>query len=294
MADGDGTSRLTHESFAAIANDHRMEILRVLWFHGPLSFSDCYDLVSVDDTGQFTYHLNKLLDHFVVKSGDEYKLLHPGKEIVMTILSHVGADDPLRSPISLDADCSSCGSPIQAVSSAGWVHIDCGSCEKVYSSFPFPLAGLRDRSPDEFLPVYDRWIRRTYALVHAGICPNCSSRMTSEAVLDAEPEPGLPVVFDHRCGHCRLEIFTPPGTGLLEQPAVVSFYHRHDRDLLDIPHWRLEWLFDGRCIDVVADDPIEYVIDIVLDHHRLRATLEETGSCIGTELETVSTDGGPT
>ena len=291
MTDGDSENKFTHESFGAIASETRMEILRELWFQRALTFSELFDRVDVDDSGQFTYHLNKLLDHFVRKSGDRYKLTVSGTEIITTILAHAESENPLRSPYELDTDCYSCGSAIHAVSSGGWLRIDCDSCGKVYASFPIPVAGLRNRSPDEFLAVFDQRLRRMNALVHRGICPNCSSPMDRKLVPDAEPEPGLPFVFNHRCEHCRLEIFTLPGTGLLEHPAIVSFYDRHDVDLFAIPHWELEWLFDGDCIAVVSETPLEYTIDVAVNDERLRATLGENARVIETEVTPTPSSG---
>ena len=284
MNHGDSVSRFTHESFAAIANETRMEILRVLWIRRRATFSELYDQVDVDDSGQFSYHLNKLLGHFVRKTEGGYKLTIAGSEIVTTILAHVEAENPLETPHELDTDCYSCGSPIQAVSADGWLRIDCQSCGKLYASYPIPVAGLRDRAPDEFLAVFDQRLRRMNALVHRGICPNCACDMTGNVVPDAEPEPGLPFVFEHHCEHCRLEIYSVPGTSLLEHPAVVSFYDRHDVDLFAVPHWELEWMFHGDCLEIVSETPLEYTIDVTVGEARLRATLNERGLVTETEV----------
>ena len=108
--------------------------------------------------------------------------------------------------------------------------------------------------------------------------------MDGEIVPDAEPEPGLPFVFNHRCDHCRLEVFSLPGTALLEDPAVISFYDQHDVDLFTVPHWELAWLFDGDHVEVVSDDPFEYRVDVGLGDQQLRATLDETGSPLDHQL----------
>lgn len=287
MTDRNRPTEFTHELFAAVGNETRLEILKTLWFHRRLSFSELYDRIDVGDTGHFNYHLDKLLDTLVVKSGSEYLLTNAGKDVVLTILANVDTGNPLRSPFVLDTDCYSCGSDIRAQCSGGWLKIDCDSCGKLYASFPVPVAGLRDRSPDEFLTVFDQRLRRMYALVQRGICPNCSCSMNGEIVPDAEPEPGLPFVFDHRCDHCRLEVFSLPGTGLLEDPAVIAFYDRHDVDLFTVPHWELAWLFDGDHVKVVSDDPFEYRVDVGLGDQQLRATLDETGSPLDHLLRSV-------
>ncbi|WP_254862299.1 ArsR/SmtB family transcription factor [Halovivax gelatinilyticus] len=277
MGESESTRRLTHESFAAVGNELRMDILRTLWFHGPLSFSDLYDRVDVDDSGQFTYHLSTLRDQFVRKSDDEYSVTVVGSQLVMTVLAAVETDDSEKSPYDLDAACHGCESNLQAVDGSGWLEIDCPSCEKLYASYPVPPAGSNEWSSAERLWVFDQRIRRTNALVHRGICPNCSCRMDRTIVHDAEPPPGLPFVFEHRCGHCRLESFTLPGTGLLEHPAMVAFYHDRDEDLFYIPQWEIPWLYDGRVVDVVSEDPFTYAIEVHVEDDQFRATLDEEG-----------------
>ncbi len=272
------SSRLTHGAFAALGNPIRLEIIHVLWMEGEMRFNELYAHVDVDDTGQFSYHLDQLREHFVTTSGQTYRLTNAGKEIVMTILAHIAGSNPFESPHRLDATCHSCEAHLHAVSAGGWLRIDCPDCTKLYSSFPIPIAGLTDRSAEEYLVIYDNRIRRQYALVHRGSCPNCSCEMSRTVVHEAEPEPGLPFVFRHRCAHCRLEIYSLPGTGLLDDPAVIAFYHQAGIDLFARPHWELDWLFDGRSIELLDDDPLTYQIDIQVDNHTLTSTLDEAGN----------------
>lgn len=289
MSVRDGTNALTHEAFAALGNRIRMDMLRVLWFQRELTFSEFFDRVDVEDSGHFTYHLNELLDHFVYKAGEHYKVTNAGKEIVTTILAHVETDNPLRTPYHLSTECYGCGSTIAATSSRGWLRIECPECEKLYSSFPIPLSGLNDRSPADVLSVFDHRVRQIYGSLHRALCPNCFCPTTRAIVHDAEPPPGLPFVFRHRCSHCRVEIYSLPGTGLLESPAVISFYDRHGRDLFAIPHWELDWLFDGRRITVLEEESLTYHIDITVADDRLRVTLESGGTLKDSEVEAIDT-----
>lgn len=282
MDDQQSTNKFTHELFAAVGNETRLEILRALWTHRELTFNELYAELDIGDTGHFNYHLSKLLDQLVTKSGDCYRLTTPGHEIILTILSNVETRNPLESPFLLETECHRCESSIQALSTGGWLRIDCESCDKLYASFPVPVAGLGNRSPAEFLEVFDQRLRRMNALVHRGICPNCSCHMTTDIVPDAEPEPGLPFVFDHCCGHCQLEIFSPPGTTLLETPEVITFYSQHDIDLFAVPHWELPWMFDGECVEIVSETPFEYTVDVELHDQQLRTTLDENGEVVTT------------
>lgn len=277
MTDREVPRTLTHESFSAVANETRLDILEALWMHGDATYTELYDRTELEDTGQFTYHLNQLVGQFVHKSKELYKLTNVGREIVMTVLTSVDGENPLRSPITLDVSCHSCGADILARCRGDWLRIDCADCEKLYASYPVPRAGLHGRDGEAVLTVFDQRLRRMNALVHRGICPNCACSMDRSVVPDAEPEPGLPFVFFHRCSHCRMEVYTVPATGLLEHPAVIAFYHDRGSDLFAIPHWELDWMFDGRAIDVTAESTLEYTVTIEVEDERLRATLDEKG-----------------
>ncbi len=278
MSSSELSSTLTHDSFAAIANEARLDILKALWSDGDCTFTDLFDLTDLDDTGQFGYHLNQLLGQFVYKRDDRYTLTNVGREMVMTVYTHVDGENSLQDPIELDISCHSCQGDVLARSRGDWLRIDCSSCEKLYASYPVPRAGLHHHDSAQMLSVFDQRLRRMNALVHRGICPNCTCSMVCSVVPDAEPEPGLPFVFMHRCRHCGMELYTVPATGLLEHPKVVSFYHENGLELFDIPHWQLDWMFSGDCIDVIADSPLEYFITIEITTDRLIATLDEEGN----------------
>lgn len=277
MTDESVSRTLTHDSFSAISNAIRLDILEMLWMHGEASFTDLYGRIDLEDTGQFSYHLNQLLDQFVYKSDEHYKLTNAGREIVMTVLTHVEGKNSLESPFALDSPCHSCGEEIHAQCYGDWLSIDCASCEKLYASYPVERVALHHHDADDFLAIFDQRIRRKNALVHRRICPNCTATMNRSVIPDAEPEPGLPFVFFHECEYCRFEIFTVPATGLLEHPAVIEFYHSRDIDLYDIPHWKLDWMFHGDPIEVVTDSPLEYTVTIEIETDRLRASLDESG-----------------
>ena len=275
---------LTHASFSALANETRLGILEALWMGGAATFIELFDQTDLDDTGQFAYHLNQLVGQFVTKPADRYKLTNAGREIVMTVLTHVDGENPLRSPHALDVTCHSCAADVLARSRGDWLRIDCSSCGKLYASYPVPRVGLHHRDADEFLAVFDQRLRRMNALVHRGICPNCACSMDRSVVPDAEPDPGLPFVFFHRCRHCRMELYTVPATGLLEHPTVIGFYHERELDLFDIPHWELDWMFHGDPIDVVAESPLEFTVVIAVGDDRLQATLDADGVARAFEL----------
>jgi hypothetical protein len=62
------------DALAALANEHRLRILRTLAeTDEPLAFSDLRRRVGIDDTGRFNYHLTELLGRFVRRTTDGYE-----------------------------------------------------------------------------------------------------------------------------------------------------------------------------------------------------------------------------
>lgn len=277
MNSGELASTLTHDSFAAVANETRLDILKALWADGDATFTDLFDLVDLEDTGQFSYHLNQLIGQFVHKRDDRYTLTNVGREIVMTVFTHVDGSNSLQEPVAMDLQCHSCGTDVLARARGDWLRIDCLSCGKLYASYPVPRAGLHNREGVDMLSVFDQRLRRLNGLVHRGICPNCTCSMDCSVFADAEPDRGLPFVFFHECRHCFMELYTVPATGLLEHPAVISFYNDRGLDLFAIPHWELDWMFNGDCINVITDSPLEYTVDIEVAKNRLRVSLNDEG-----------------
>jgi hypothetical protein len=68
--------------FEALASETRIEILEALGDPPgeTMSFAELYEAISIDDSGNFSYHLNKLLGTFVRKEGEEYLLSHAGEQ----------------------------------------------------------------------------------------------------------------------------------------------------------------------------------------------------------------------
>lgn len=84
-----GDTTLTpDDAFAVLGNETRLEILRSLSdADGPVSFSDLREHVGMRDSGQFNYHLDKLVGHFVTQADDGYALRQAGDRVIEAILS---------------------------------------------------------------------------------------------------------------------------------------------------------------------------------------------------------------
>ncbi len=83
------TSEIKHATsvFEILSNTTRLEILVSL--HGqsePISYTGLQESISVDDKGQFNYHLRKL-DHLICTQDGEYTLTNRGETFIQRVLS---------------------------------------------------------------------------------------------------------------------------------------------------------------------------------------------------------------
>jgi AcrR family transcriptional regulator len=96
-----------------LSNETRLAILPALWEtydphaeRNAVPFSELRDRVGIRQGGQFNYHLEQLLGHFVRKGDDGYKLRQAARHVVQAVLSGTARRtsrgvDPHRSTVSL-------------------------------------------------------------------------------------------------------------------------------------------------------------------------------------------------
>jgi DNA-binding transcriptional ArsR family regulator len=64
-----GTMPAPEEAFAVLGNEIRLEILQRLGeADEPLAYSELFERMDYDDSGNFSYHLDQLVGHFVGRS----------------------------------------------------------------------------------------------------------------------------------------------------------------------------------------------------------------------------------
>ena len=85
MAASGNSIEAAEEAFSALGNQTRMQILLALWrAYDPFAsdnavpFSELFEAVGVDDSGQFNYHLGKLRERFVTRRETGYELTPVG------------------------------------------------------------------------------------------------------------------------------------------------------------------------------------------------------------------------
>ncbi len=240
------------DAFAALGNETRVRILRELGdVDEPLAFSALYDRLELTDSSQFNYHLEKLLGHFVHKVDGEYALARPGERVVEAIRSGAVTGDPELERTPVEGRCSDCGEELSIQWRNGSVEVFCGTCESRWDRswgrvgspdaaesgylgrFPFPPAGLQNRSPEAVLRAAHVWSTLELVAVSAGLCPRCSATVDREPRVcpdhdDADgPCSTCHSSFEVRmvavCTNCIASFGTGAVSGLLTAPALYAF-----------------------------------------------------------------------
>ncbi|GAA0228899.1 ArsR family transcriptional regulator [Haladaptatus pallidirubidus] len=272
------------DAFSVLGNEIRMAVLRALVDAeadgvDTLAFSELFEATSADNTAGFSYHLRQLTDHFIRKTERGYALTYAGREIARAIRAGTYTDSVDFDPIEVDDPCPFCREEsFEARGEDNYVVIECSACDKPTLTLPFPPGGHRAHDRDGLLTAFDRHHRYRLSLMSDGVCPECSapadarigyfdSDTSSESKENSRPQ----VRFDcDRCG-CRLR--SPVTLAVLEHPEVISFYHRHDKDIRERPVWNVgeEWREA-----VVSEEPWCVRVSTELDGNLLSLFVAET------------------
>lgn len=284
----DSTARLApDDAFTVLANETRIEILRALGeADEPLGFSALHEAVDIADSGQFNYHLDKLVGHFVEKSDEGYALRRPGRQVIEAVLSGAVTDDPQLDRTSTDQECMFCGSPTEIQWREGSLERFCTECagswrrshgragspettDRGYlGRLPFPPAGLDGRTPTQALKAAWTWTNLEILSMASGLCPRCAATLdTSLSVCeDHDSSDGLCAVCDSRqavvvgieCTNCLYSSGGAAILKLLDSTDLLAFLTEHGLNPISpdsvSPVDRVQSEYEE---EVIATDPFE-------------------------------------
>jgi hypothetical protein len=296
------------EAFGALGGEQRLGILRTLAADGAQSFSTLAAASDADTSAGFAYHLRQVDDRFVRQRDDErYELTDAGRRVVRAMRAGAYTDSVDRDRIDLDADCPFCGAAALVATVVDNVaEIVCEDCERPLLALPFPPGGHDSHDPATFPEAFDAYHRHRIGSFADGVCPDCGGAVTAEidpvfeaagGERDVDGEAGgdaiatpeeadapadhVPVQMAFACDTCGADLQCPVALTVLDHPAVVAFYHDHDRDVRDPPLWRVgaQWRErvlsrDPWCVCVrtsIEDDDLLLYLGrdgTVVDHRR--------------------------
>lgn len=273
------------EAFTLVGNEHRVAILEALLsLHRtgeeyPVSFSTLREAAAIDVSSQFSYHLDKLVGHFVEQREEGYAFRYAGWNVATAILAGTYNRRDRLAAAPADGTCPLCdAAALAATYRDEWLGIDCSACSSSLTRYPFPPGGLAERTTEEFLRVFDRHVRTDVRLARDGICPACTGSMR------AATGPETDGVVGYRCERCGNRLHPTPGLVLLETPVVRRFYGDRDVDVEARPFWEFRPCVDERLSEVTGDSPWRCEVRMPLDD-RLVVTLDEDLRVASTTVE---------
>lgn len=273
------------EAFGLLGNETRVEILRVIAQETAskpnretVAFSEIYDGLDIRDSGQFSYHLDKLLDHFVEQLDSGYRLSYAGWQVVWAIRAgtfHEAAATEFDAP----GTCYACGeAALRARTRNAWLGISCESCDTLLTSNPLPPAVLETRSLEEITHVYDAVVRNRVALVSERVCLQCCGPMEATITDDTLEEWSVDAIPQFTCSYCAYWYHPHFGLLLLDHSTVEAFFSDYGVELADRPFWDIPFCVDPSLVTVRSRDPWRIDVEVTEDGRELRAVFDETAA----------------
>lgn len=257
------------DAFALLGNAIRLDVLRALAAaereHGDdagpydVSFAALYDVVDVDSSSAFAYHLDKLEGVFVEHTDHGYRLSDRGQRVVRAILAGTYTDRAEFGPVSLDGYCPHCGATtLRATHEADRLTISCSECERRLVSEELTASQVADRTDDEVLASVATRIRADLDQSIDGVCGACGGRVDVQmenvettSATDTGRSETRPM-FRGDCRSCHRRVNAPIECCLFYHPVVQGFYWEHGVALREEPLWESLRRLDGDEWQVIA------------------------------------------
>ena len=313
-ADGDlPESRMLSpdEAFSVLGDQTRMTIVQTLGeADGLVPFTELRDRVGLPQGSQFNYHLDKLVGHFVEKTGEGYDLTQRGRRVVEAVLSGAMTDDLVLESTPLDQRCYHCGAPVAVGYTQERVGVYCTECGGNYGgseerdgSFDdtesgllgylrLPPAGVHGRSAEEVLSAAFTWGDLQFMARGSGICPRCSASIEESARVCESHDASDGVCEDchnryavqhhARCTNCIYETEGLFMLSLLANTELLAFFTTHGLNPVSASSELDVYAVTGDYEEeVLSRDPFEARFTFTIGRDSITLTVDE-------DLEVVS------
>jgi hypothetical protein len=312
-SDNGDTPLTPDEAFAVVGNETRLEILRSLSdADGPVSFSDLREHVGMRDSGQFNYHLDKLVGHFVAQTDDGYALRQAGDRVIEAILSGAVTHAPEFDLTTIDETCHYCGSPVAVRYGEERVRIYCTNCEGGYAREPsdapdspdeygylgsmlLPPAGVEGRTPEQAYRAAWTWANLEILAMASGVCPRCSADI-DWTVDVCESHGGTDslcddcgrrqaVLLSADCTNCNYGIGGGIFIAFATTTPLLAFLLKHDINPISpdaADRHRMNRIHEDYSENVLERDPLKARFTATVDGDEFSLTIDEELNVIDT------------
>ncbi len=315
---GESTPLSPDEAFSVLGDEVRLEILQTLGAADePLAYTELYELVEYDDPSNFSYHLDKLVGHFVRKTDRGYHLYDAGRRVVEAVLSGAVTDTPVVEPTETEKQCPFCGAPVTVGFQHGRVEQSCTECPGLlrfagtdgrrfteYGSlgfFSLPPSGVQRRSPQEMLEAAWTWRHADFLTDSAGVCSRCSARLETSADVCATHDAGdgicevcerrYAMMFNLYCPNCNYPPTSiAPGVVLANTELLAFLTTRGINPFAPESLSRASQALAHYDEEIVSTDPLEAKLTFTADGDAITLTLDEDLSVVDVTVESNVTE----
>lgn len=289
------------DAFSILGNEIRLNILLALWEapRNRLTFSEIRERANVPDPGNLNYHLTKLAEHFIRRTEDGYELRYGGEQVIRAVLAGMLTEDPVIGPVQTDVKCPFCGSRVEIQYAEDQLTVRCTNCVGIvagdypsgtYMSYPFPPAGLENRSPEEVVSAAHTFYDAKITPMMEGVCPGCACNTTRSIDICERHDGGDGRICEHcqsvgriwaeyTCAHCKYKRRCLVWFELMNHPSVISFFHEYGDIEERIPFRKLTWenarYFKDISETVVSAEPLRIRVTIPFRGRKLNVTVDD-------------------
>lgn len=277
----DVTTLPPDEAFAVLGNETRIGILQSLGeADEPLSFSELRDRVGTRDSGQFNYHLDKVVGHFVRQTDEGYELRQAGRRIIEAVLSGAVTVAPEIEATPADVPCVYCGASTEVSYREERLLWRCTECagsfadrdttSEAFGTLPngsidlsyLPSAGIQDRTPREMLEASDTWSAAERVSLAYGVCPRCSATVEDSLTVCENHDDS-----DGVCDRCHTRL----GATIRSQCTNCTHTKKGTLVLQLLADPTFRSVFDSRGVDVIST-PLEEMSALVVEDQEVLGT----------------------
>jgi uncharacterized protein with PIN domain len=283
---GEFESISMEEAISILGEQTRMEIIVELgkaWDEHhhqqqKLRFSELMNAVGLSDSGQFNYHLDKLIGSFVAKSDDGYWLPNPGMKLYRLIVSGTVTERGMREDIDVD-DCPSCGGTVRATyRDDNALVFSCDDCTTGYAVIPFSPRGFTNRTDDDALQAAFRSFYSELRLARQGICPACDGDVETKLVdelnerLDSLSVSS--VISSLKCSVCNNYYYSDLSSVALTTDEVRRFLIDNGLEPPLVREWHDVTVAADESVTVVEKDPLRVEITFAVKDEAIEVTFD--------------------
>lgn len=277
------------DSFGLLADETRLDIIEALAEASKkptgdraFTFSELQDETGVKDSGQFNYHLNKLVGRFIEKTEAGYRLNYAGIQVAGAVLSGFYRDPGESISAHELWSCPLCEEPVEATYEMGLLQVGCAN-DHTFADLVPPRV-FEDRDIEIVVETVAIAAVGRLRQAQRGCCPLCFGHVEWSIVEPGgDGPPTDATLLQGQCRTCGVPYAAHPGTFVLWDPAVQSRLHEYGVAVWEDP---ARWVIEGAgwTADPTDGSGQSVIVHGELEPCTITATVNERGEILDIDI----------